>query len=183
MEIALSFYGMTTGYGRIKTLTDASVRNCLGDIRAFRPTIMVGVPAVWETIRKGIIGKVEQSGALRKAVFNAALSIKRANVPGLKNIVDSVVFSQIRAQTGGRLRMAMSGGSKISLETQEFLSLALTRVIQGTSSMCCYSRFCSGISRSTHPVRLWLDRVRRHVLDNDRKASQLRTSGLACSSD
>ncbi|KAF8523839.1 long-chain-fatty-acid-CoA-ligase [Gautieria morchelliformis] len=131
VEIGLSFYGMTTGYGRIKTLTDASVRNCQGDLNAFRPTIMIGVPAVWETIRKGIIGKINQSGALRKGVFNAALSIKRADVPILKNVVDAVVFSQIKAQTGGRLRLALSGGSTLSRETQEFLSLALVKVIQG----------------------------------------------------
>ena len=133
VEIALSFYGMTTGYGRIKTLTDASVRNCLGDIRAFRPTLMVGVPAVWESIRKGIVGKVNQSGVLRRSLFNAALSIKRADVPILKGIVDSVVFSQVREQVGGRLRLALSGGSAISRETQEFLSLALVQVIQGAS--------------------------------------------------
>jgi long-chain acyl-CoA synthetase len=134
VEITLAFYGMTTGYGRIKTLTDASVRNCLGDIRAFRPTIMIGVPAVWESIRKGIIGKVNQSGTLRNSLFNAALSVKRADVPILKGIVDSVVFSQIKEQMGGRLRLGLSGGSAISRETQEFLSLALVRVIQGTSS-------------------------------------------------
>lgn len=131
VEITLSFYGMTIGYGRIKTLTDASVRNCLGDFRAFRPTIMVGVSAVWENIRKGIIGKVNESGALRKGVFNVALSIKRANIPLLKNIVDSIVFSQAREQTGGRLRLALSGGSAISPDTQEFLSLVLVKVLQG----------------------------------------------------
>ena len=52
VELALFFVGMPFGYGRVKTLTDASVRKCAGDIRAFKPTIMVGVPAVWEMIRK-----------------------------------------------------------------------------------------------------------------------------------
>ncbi|KAF8584406.1 acetyl-CoA synthetase-like protein [Ramaria rubella] len=131
VELALSFYGMTTGYGRVKTLTDASVRNCLGDLRAFRPTVMIGVPAVWETIRKGIIGKVNQSGTLRKAAFNGALSIKRSKVPILTGLVESAVFSQIKTQTGGRLRLGLSGGSALSLETQEFLSLALVKIIQG----------------------------------------------------
>lgn len=40
------FVGMPIGYGRVKTLTDASVRNCRGDIAELRPTIMTGVPAV-----------------------------------------------------------------------------------------------------------------------------------------
>jgi hypothetical protein len=40
------FVGMPIGYGRVKTLTDASVRNCRGDIAELKPTIMTGVPAV-----------------------------------------------------------------------------------------------------------------------------------------
>ncbi|KAF8602178.1 long-chain-fatty-acid-CoA-ligase [Ceratobasidium sp. AG-I] len=131
VELALFFVGMTTGYGRVKTLTDASVRNCLGDIRAFRPTIMVGVPAVWESIRKGIMGKVNQSGSIRKSVFMSGMSIKKAGVPGLSQAVDAVVLSQVKAQTGGRLRLALSGGAALSRETQEFLSLALVTVLQG----------------------------------------------------
>ncbi|KAJ7748021.1 hypothetical protein B0H16DRAFT_1888512 [Mycena metata] len=64
------FVGMPTGFGRIKTLTDASVRHCDGDIKEFRPSVMVGVPAVWETIRKGIVGKVQAGGALRSTIIN-----------------------------------------------------------------------------------------------------------------
>lgn len=43
---------MPIGYGRIKTLTDASVRECKGDIAELRPTIMCGVPAV-VSLRQG----------------------------------------------------------------------------------------------------------------------------------
>ncbi|CAE6405933.1 unnamed protein product [Rhizoctonia solani] len=131
VELALFFVGMTTGYGRVKTLTDTSVRNCLGDIRAFRPTIMVGVPAVWETIRKGIMGKVNASGGIKKSVFMGSMSIKKAGVPGLTQAVDSLVFNQVKQQTGGRLRLTLSGGAALSRETQEFLSLALVTVLQG----------------------------------------------------
>lgn len=122
---------MEIGYGRVKTLTDASVRNCLGDLREFRPSIMVGVPAVWETIRKGILSKVNTSGALKKNLFNSALAVKKANVPGLKQVMDSVVLGQVKQQTGGRLRFALCGGAALSLETQEFLTLALVTLLQG----------------------------------------------------
>ena len=133
VELCFLFIGMTSGYARVKTLTDTSVRNCVGDIKAFRPTIMIGVPAVWELIRKGILSQINNAGALKKSVFNGALSIKRANVPGLTSIVDGVVFNQIKAATGGRLRLALSGGAALSRETQEFLSLALVMLLQGTS--------------------------------------------------
>lgn len=131
VELALFFVGVTTGYGRVKTLTDASVRNCLGDIRAFRPTIMVGVPAVWELIRKGIVGKVNSSGGLKKTVFNGAIDLKRMGIPGVTQLIDSAIFSQVRQQTGGRLRLALSGGAALSKETQEFLTLALVTILQG----------------------------------------------------
>ncbi|GLB44412.1 putative AMP-binding enzyme [Lyophyllum shimeji] len=131
VEMCMLFVGMTVGYGRVKTLTDASVRNCKGDISAFRPSIMVGVPAVWETIRKGILSKVHGGGTVKKGVFNGAIAAKRANVPVIAQLADSVVLNSVRAATGGRLRLALSGGAAISRETQEFLSVALVTVLQG----------------------------------------------------
>ncbi|KAH9985899.1 long-chain-fatty-acid-CoA-ligase [Russula vinacea] len=113
------------------TLTDRFVRNCKGDIKAFRPTVMMGVPALWELIRKGILAQVNSGGAIRKTVFNGAMSIKKANVPVAKKLVDSLVFSKIKRAIGGRLRLAMSGGGFLSHETQEFLTLALVKVFQG----------------------------------------------------
>ncbi len=95
---------------------------------------MVGVPAVWELIRKGILAQVNSAGAIRKSMFNGAMTVKKANVPVLKNVVDSVVFGKIRQATGGRLRLALSGGAALSRETQEFLNLALVTIVQGTLS-------------------------------------------------
>jgi len=42
-------------------------------------------------------------------MFNAGLTIKKANVPGLSQVVDAVVLKAIKAATGGRLRLTMSG--------------------------------------------------------------------------
>ncbi|EIN05243.1 acetyl-CoA synthetase-like protein [Punctularia strigosozonata HHB-11173 SS5] len=74
VELCLFFVGMTIGYGRIKTLTDQSIRGCSGDMVAFKPTIMVGVPAVWELIWKGIVSQVQSGGAVTKSVFSGALT-------------------------------------------------------------------------------------------------------------
>ncbi|KAG6824524.1 hypothetical protein H0H92_006597 [Tricholoma furcatifolium] len=131
VEMVMLFVGIPSGYGRVKTLTDASVRNCKGDISAFRPSIMVGVPAVWETIRKGILAKIHSGSSVKQTVFHGAFSAKKANIPVLAQIADSVVLSSVRAATGGRLRVALSGGAAISKETQEFLTVALVTVLQG----------------------------------------------------
>jgi long-chain acyl-CoA synthetase len=49
VECSAIYLGISMGYGSVRTLTDASVRNCKGDLRELRPTVMAGVPAVWET--------------------------------------------------------------------------------------------------------------------------------------
>lgn len=132
VELTFLFVGMTQGFGRVKTLTDQSVRKCKGDIVAFKPSIMIGVPAVWEQIRKGIVGKVNSGGTVKKTVFNGAYAAKKAGVPGLSQLADSAVLSNVKAATGGRLRLALSGGAALSRETQEFLSVALVTVLQGS---------------------------------------------------
>lgn len=131
VELTLLSVGMTFGYGRVKTLTDASVRNCKGDLREFRPSIMIGVPAIWEMIRKGVLAQLNQGGAVKKAVFNGSLKIKKINIPILSQVVDSVVMSQVKAATGGKLRLALSGGAPLSAETHEFLNLTILTVLQG----------------------------------------------------
>jgi long-chain acyl-CoA synthetase len=131
VELVVLFIGMPAGYGRVKTLTDASVRNCKGDIACFRPTILVGVPAVWETIRKGILAKVNSGGMLRKAIFTGAVEVKRRNIPILASVAD-IILGSVRAATGGRLRLALSGGAAVSPETQEFLTTTLVTMLQGT---------------------------------------------------
>ncbi|KAL7416762.1 long-chain-fatty-acid-CoA-ligase [Mrakia frigida] len=132
MLVELTFYttGTTLGYGGVKTLTDASVRNCEGDLKAWKPSIIVGVPAIFETIRKGIIAKVNAASPVAKGVFNLAFALKK-NVPMLGGVADAVVFSKVSEQTGGRLRVAMNGGSALSKTTQEFLTTALMTTLQG----------------------------------------------------
>jgi long-chain acyl-CoA synthetase len=41
-ELSGILFGVTLGYATIKTLTEASTRNCKGDIKEFRPTVIVG---------------------------------------------------------------------------------------------------------------------------------------------
>ncbi|GAA5879725.1 hypothetical protein JCM1840_006838 [Sporobolomyces johnsonii] len=138
VEMTLLYVGIPMGFGNVKTLTDTSVRHCVGDIRAFRPTIMTGVPAVWELIRKGILGKVTSGGRLKSSIFHGAVMAKTwtKRLPIVGSVVDAVtervVFSQVKAATGGQLKYGINGGAPLSRETQEFLSTVLTpNFIQG----------------------------------------------------
>jgi acyl-CoA synthetase (AMP-forming)/AMP-acid ligase II len=65
VELSWMFVGMPIGYGRVKTLTDASVRGCKGDIAECRPTIMCGVPAVVRPLSH--IPSLPQKGTLSES--------------------------------------------------------------------------------------------------------------------
>ncbi|OLL22376.1 Long-chain-fatty-acid--CoA ligase 1 [Neolecta irregularis DAH-3] len=147
-ELTCVFWGAVMGYGSVKTISDASVRNCKGDIREFRPTVMVGVPAVWEQVKKGIQSKVEESGGLRKKLFWGAFAakgfLKQYGLPG-SFIFDQLVFKKVKEATGGRLKIVLSGGAPISNETQHFISIAICPMIIGygmteTAAMCSLMR-------------------------------------------
>ncbi|KAN0101451.1 long-chain-fatty-acid-CoA ligase-like protein [Hyaloscypha variabilis] len=134
LENCCLFWGTPMGYGSPKSLTDLSVRNCKGDLRELSPTIMAGVPAVWENVRKGVSNRVNNSPALVKHLFWGALSLKSFllshNLPGA-SILDSLIFKKVREATGGRLRFCVTGGGPISKETQLFISMVICLQING----------------------------------------------------
>ncbi|KAF2762931.1 acetyl-CoA synthetase-like protein [Pseudovirgaria hyperparasitica] len=133
-ENAVLFWGGTMGYGNGKTLSDTSMRNCKGDIREFKPTVLIGVPAVWETVKKGIMANVQKGGMLKSNMFWGAYAAKsfmlNNGIPGY-GLLDSIVFSKVRQATGGRLRLCLNGGGPIAQDTQRFISIAITAMING----------------------------------------------------
>ncbi|KDR71502.1 hypothetical protein GALMADRAFT_102472 [Galerina marginata CBS 339.88] len=134
VELCAIFVGITCGYARPKTLTDASVRNCQGDLSALKPNVMFGVPAVWETIRKAVMGKVNSGGFVTKHFFNLALGLKKYAgpwIPGVNWLVDTVVLQKIKEAVGGDIHFAVNGGAAISKDTQEFFNLAVMPLTQG----------------------------------------------------
>ncbi|KAJ3253152.1 long-chain fatty acid-CoA ligase [Boothiomyces macroporosus] len=133
IESTCIFCGVTLGYGSPKTLTDASVRNCKGDIRELRPTLMAGVPSVWETIRKGVQSKLKEASPVQQMVFNMAYALKKylINLGLPHSFMDKIVFKKISDNTGGRLKFAVSGGAPMAAETHEFLTVTLCTLLQG----------------------------------------------------
>lgn len=143
-ELAVLFWGGVLGYGTAKTISDVSVRECKGDIREFKPHVMVGVPAVWETIRKGVMSKINHLPYLTQKIFWAAyytkLNLLKNNLPC--PLVDSLIFSKIKDATGGNLRVVLNGGAAVSRVTQEFITTLLGPMVIGyglteTNAMCC----------------------------------------------
>lgn len=134
LENLVLFIGGSLGYGNPRTLADSSVKNCAGDMRELRPTVMVGVPQTWETVRKGVMAKLKASSSAARLLFWSAFAYKdfmsRNSLP-LASIFDSIVFSRVRELTGGRLRFIMNGASGIAEGTKHFLSLVLAPMLLG----------------------------------------------------
>ncbi|KAI1814298.1 acetyl-CoA synthetase-like protein [Poronia punctata] len=134
VENIVVFIGASMGYGSPRTLADTSTRNCAGDMRELAPTVMVGVPQIWETIRKGIEGRVNSGSALTKNLFWGAYNLKSMLVSkGLPGgfLLDALVFNKVRHLTGGRVRFLFNGGSGISEGTLKFLSIVLAPMVTG----------------------------------------------------
>lgn len=132
------FWGGTMGYGNPRTLSDASMWKCLGDIKEFKPTVLVGVPAVWESVKKGVLANLNKASFVVRGMFWGAMAAKSflmsTGIPGSNmgaSILDAVVFKKLKEATGGRLRVIMNGGGPVSKETQVFLSMAIAPMVSG----------------------------------------------------
>lgn len=145
-ELACFWWGSCIGYASVKTLTDALCRNCNSDMVEFKPTVMVGVAAVWESVRKGVLAKVKQLPPLTQKLFWAAYKAKSTmnhyHIP-FANSFD-IIFKKVRAATGGHLRYTMNGGSPISLDAQIFVSTLIAPMLlgYGLTETCANTTIC-----------------------------------------
>ena len=129
-EFEAFYWNGILGYGSVKTLTNTSTRNCKGDLVEFKPTIMIGVAAVWETVRKAILEKISDLTPVLQKIFWSAYSMKEKSVP-CTGFLSRMVFKKVRQATGGHLKYIMNGGSAISIDAQKFFSIVLCPMIIG----------------------------------------------------
>lgn len=132
-ELISFWWGGCLGYANVKTLTDVSCKNCNSDLSEFKPTVMVGVASVWESVRKGILAKVLQLPYIVQKIFWTSYRLKSAmsnyHIPGSSAF--DIVFRRVKAATGGQLRLVLNGGSPISRDTQEFITTLLCPMLIG----------------------------------------------------
>ncbi|CAJ1362176.1 unnamed protein product [Effrenium voratum] len=125
----LFFYstGNRIGYADPKSLLPGPEK-CYpsGGLEEFQPTLMAGVPKVWETIKKGAELKVEKSGAVVSFLFKLAMRVKKAAVRQNRYtpLFDLLVFKKFKSMLGGCMKFTLSGGGAISPEVQEWVRAA-----------------------------------------------------------
>jgi len=131
LELVSEFYyfakGNTVGYADPKSLTTGPERAYPhGALEEFKPTLMCGVPKVWEAIRVGALAKVAKAGALAKFLISLAVRMKAfAATHYRKTPLFNVLLKKFKATTGGNLKCTLSGGGAISAEVQEWCRTAL----------------------------------------------------------
>ncbi len=153
-DTALSFLPLSHAFERMvvylylykgATVAFAEAIETLGrDMQRVRPTVMTGVPRVYEKLRARIIEAVAAAPRVRQALFAWAVGVGHAAAtarlagaaPGVLTrlqlpVADRLVLSKIRARTGGRLRFVVSGSAPLGREVAEFLYAVGLPVIEG----------------------------------------------------
>jgi long-chain acyl-CoA synthetase len=104
------------------------------NLQEVRPTMLVSVPRLYEKIHTGILAKVADAPAVKKALFNWAMKIASKNLPyicndsprrGLfakkYNIADKLIFSKLKDVLGlDKVKFQVSGGGPLSVSDAEF---------------------------------------------------------------
>jgi long-chain acyl-CoA synthetase len=111
-----------------------SLQTVSRDLTRVRPTVMTGVPRVFEKFHHAVLDAVANAPAARKYLFHWAMRVASAvsaarlaeRRPPLwavlqRPLADALVLSKIRARVGGRLRLMVSGSAPLAHTTGEFL--------------------------------------------------------------
>ena len=100
-------------------------------MREIRPTIIVGVPRVYEKIRQAVEGRSAAS-AVKKNILTWALRVGSRHSdmvysgrrPGSLDwkLANKLVYSKVREAFGGRVRIFVSGGAPLGIDTALWFS-------------------------------------------------------------
>ncbi len=114
------------------------------DMMEVHPTIMIGVPRLFEKFYDAVVEAVEEGGAAKKAGFRLAkwfgdlhatkrLAGKKPG-PALRaafRMSDGIVFSKLRQRTGGRIRYFISGAAPLSAGIARFFYSGGLTILEG----------------------------------------------------
>merc|ERR1712125_162710 len=131
-EISVLMMGCQMGYGTPHTLTDTSVKLKLpeskGDASVLKPTFMVFAPAVFDKVYKAVLKSADKQEGFAKTMFQFALDrgMKRFDDGGVGcDPLLNLVFANVQAALGGKIRYAITGSAPLSAEIQRFMQTVL----------------------------------------------------------
>ena len=136
-ERMAGFY-LAFSVGATVTVTD-SIETVAELMQAVRPTIMTSVPRLFERIRMRVLGNIQKESPLKQSIFRWAFKVGARWIDGKRGpllsvqhaIADRLVFSKVRARTGGNLRFFVSGGAALNPEIGRFFAILGITILEG----------------------------------------------------
>lgn len=142
--------GATIAYSR-------SAEQLAEDMVLVQPTVMIAVPRLYEKIYANMQKRLESGPKIRKMLFDWAISVGRefsqkkqlgqtsAFLRLRHKLAETLVYSKIKAKTGGKLRFFVSGGAPLQSNLGEFFMWAGLPILEGyglteTSPVLCVNR-------------------------------------------
>jgi long-chain acyl-CoA synthetase len=114
------------------------------ELMEVRPSFLASVPRLYEKIYARVVEGAMSAGGPKRAIFEWAratgetyleYTLNRRRVPlGLRAgmaVADKLVYSKLRARTGGRIRLMVSGGAPLNPEICRFFIAAGLVIYEG----------------------------------------------------
>jgi long-chain acyl-CoA synthetase len=114
------------------------------DMQMVRPTLVLSVPRLYEKMYARVLENALSGGGLKKRIFFWARAVAdrwateklEGHEPGgflglQYRIAQRLVFSKLKARTGGRLRYFVSGGAPLAPEINKFFYAAGLVILEG----------------------------------------------------
>jgi long-chain acyl-CoA synthetase len=121
-----------------------SIDTVPANMQEVRPTIVLSVPRLYEKMYARVLESAITGGFLKKNIFFWARDVAErwaneklgGKEPGALlarkyAIAQKLVFSKVKARTGGRLRYFVSGGAPLSPEINKFFYAAGLEILEG----------------------------------------------------
>lgn len=132
---------LTIGF---ESYVDGRVDKIIETLPTVRPTVMAGVPRIYEKVYNRVRAMAQDKGGATWKIFNWAVGVGREVVAlreqgkepsGLLavkyGIATKLVFSKLQARFGGRMRGMISGAAPLSREVAEFFHAAGIPIYEG----------------------------------------------------
>lgn len=120
-----------------------SVETVRDNLAEVKPTIMTSVPRLFERIYNRVMKQMESAPAIRRKIFRWAIQVGKKYAKAKKlhvipatlaiqhKIADKLVYSKLKAATGGRIRFFVSGGAALGREYGEFFEAVGLQILEG----------------------------------------------------
>lgn len=123
---------------------DGRLPKIVENLPVVQPTVMAGVPRIFEKIYQGANAKAQAGGGAKAKIFDWAFTTatdikakQRAGMPvgptarARLALADKLVFSKIKALTGGRMRVMISGSAALNGDVARWFDAAGLPIIEG----------------------------------------------------